>query len=225
MSSAGRGQRLRGRARECESLRNLISSVRSSSSRVLVLRGEAGVGKTALLEHAADLASGFGYARVTGVQSDMELAFAGLHQLCAPLMGHVDELPEPQREALAVAFGRGVGATPDRFLVGLAVLSLMAAAANRQPLLCVVDDAQWLDEVSVQTLGFVARRLMAEPVALVFAVRTTSGEQVLAGLPELVLSGLSDDDARELLDSVVLGRLDPRVRDRIVAETRGVPLA
>ena len=190
-----------------------------------MLRGEAGVGKTALLEFASELATGFRSVQVAGVQSDMELAFAGLQQLCAPLLDHLDELPEPQREALNVAFGRGVGATPDRFLVGLAVLSLMAAAANDQPLLCVVDDAQWLDQVSVQTLGFVARRLMADPVALVFAVRTTSGEQVLAGLPELTLSGLSDDDARELLDSVVLGRLDPRVRDRIVAETRGVPLA
>ena len=202
-----------------------MSSVRSSGSQVLVLRGEAGVGKTALLEYVSELATGFRSMQVAGVQSDMELAFAGLQQLCAPLLDHLDELPEPQREALNVAFGRGVGATPDRFLVGLAVLSLMAAAANGQPLLCVVDDAQWLDQVSVQTLGFVARRLMADPVALVFAVRTTSGEQVLAGLPELTLSGLSDDDARELLDSVVLGRLDPRVRDRVVAETRGVPLA
>ena len=118
----------------------------------------------------------------------MELAFAGLQQLCAPLMDHVDELPEPQREALNVAFGRGVGPTPDRFLVGLAVLSLMAAAANDQPLLCVIDDAQWLDQVSVQTLGFVARRLLAEPVALVFAVRD-GGADVLAGLPELVIRG------------------------------------
>ena len=132
-------------------------------------------------------------------------------------------MPEPQREALNVAFGRGVGPTPDRFLVGLAVLSLMAAAANDQPLLCIVDDAQWLDEVSVQTLGFVARRLLAEPVALVFAVRDRP--DVLAGLPELLIEGLSDGDARELLESVMLGGIDPRVRDRIVAETRGIPLA
>ena len=127
---------------------------------MLVLRGEAGVGKTALLEYTSELASGFRCVQVAGVQSDMELAFAGLQQLCAPLLNHLDELPEPQREALNVAFGRGVGATPDRFLVGLAVLSLMAAAADDQPLLCVVDDAQWLDQVSVQTLGFVARRLL-----------------------------------------------------------------
>jgi hypothetical protein len=191
---------------------------------VLLLRGEAGVGKTALLEHVSELASGFRCVELAGVESDMELAFAGLQQLCAPLLHHLDELPEPQRETLNVAFGRGVGPTPDRFLVGLAVLSLMAAAATDQPLLCVIDDAQWLDQVSVQTLGFVARRLLADPVALVFAARTT-GRQVLAGLPELMIGGLADIDARELLDSVVLGRIDERVRDRIVAETRGVPLA
>ena len=138
----------------------------------------------------------------------MELAFAGLQQLCAPLLDHLDELPEPQREALNVAFGRGVGPTPDRFLVGLAVLSLMAAAADDQPLLCIIDDAQWLDQVSVQTLAFVARRLLAEPVALVFAVRD-GGAEALAGLPELVIGGLSDADARELLDSVMLGRHRP----------------
>jgi len=224
MSSQGRGTRLRGRASECETLRGLVSTVRSGSCEVLVLRGEAGVGKTALLEHVSELASGFRCVEVAGVESDMELAFAGLQQLCAPLLSHLDELPEPQREALNVAFGRGVGPTPDRFLVGLAVLSLMAAAATDQPLLCVIDDAQWLDQVSVQTLGFVARRLLADPVALVFAARTTGG-QVLAGLPELMIGGLSDIDARELLDSVVLGRIDERVRDRIVAETRGVPLA
>jgi hypothetical protein len=148
--------------------------------------------KTALLEYVAQQASGFRCARVTGVQSDMELAFAGLHQLCAPLLDHHDELPDPQCEALAVAFGRGVGVTPDRFLVGLAVLSLMAIAADDQPLLCVIDDAQWLDQVSVQTLAFVARRLMAEPVALVFAVRDGGPADVLAGLPELVVDGLSD---------------------------------
>jgi DNA-binding CsgD family transcriptional regulator len=224
MPNEGRAQRLRGRAGECETLRRLISTVRSGSSQVLVLRGEAGVGKTALLEYTSDLASGFRCVQVAGVQSDMELAFAGLHQLCAPLLNHLDELPEPQRQALNVAFGRGVGPTPDRFLVGLAVLSLMAAAAHDKPLLCVVDDAQWLDQVSVQTLGFVARRLLAEPVALVFAVRD-GGADVLVGLPELVIRGLSDGDARDLLESVMFGGIDPRVRDRIVAETRGIPLA
>jgi AAA ATPase domain len=224
MSSEDRGQSLRGRGSECETLRGLISTVQSGSCQVLVLRGEAGVGKTALLEYLTELASGFRCVEVAGVQCDMELAFAGLQQLCAPLMNHVDELPEPQREALNVAFGRGVGATPDRFLVGLAVLGLLAAAATDQPLLCIVDDAQWLDQVSVQTLAFVARRVMAEPVALVFAARDR-GAEALAGLPDLTIGGLSDADAQALLDSVVLGRIDGRVRDRIVAETRGIPLA
>jgi DNA-binding CsgD family transcriptional regulator len=225
MAKVGRERRLHGRDREAAVLHGLISNLQSGSGQVLVLRGEAGVGKTALLEYLAGVAPKIRCARVAGVEADTELAFAGLQQLCAPLMDHVDELPEPQREALNVAFGRGVGATPDRFLVGLAVLSLMAAAADDQPLLCVIDDAQWLDQVSVQTLGFVARRLLAEPVALVFAVRDDGSGEVLAGLPELVVDGLSDAAARGLLDSVVLGRMDERVRDRIIAETRGIPLA
>lgn len=161
MSSQGREQRLRGRDAECGTLRGMIATVQSGSHQVLVLRGEAGVGKTALLRYVSEVASGFRCVQVAGVESDMELAFAGLQQLCAPLMDRFDELPQPQREALNVAFGRGVGAAPDRFLVGLAVLSLMAAAANDQPLLCIIDDAQWLDQVSVQTLAFVARRLLA----------------------------------------------------------------
>jgi DNA-binding CsgD family transcriptional regulator/tetratricopeptide (TPR) repeat protein len=224
MPNAGRGPALLGRAAECEALRSLLATARSSQSQAIVLRGEAGVGKTALLDYVLQESNGFRVAHVAGVESDMELAFAGLQQLCAPLMGHLDGLPEPQREALSVAFGRGVGPTPDRFLVGLAVLSLMAAVATQQPLLCVVDDAQWLDQVSVQTIGFVARRLVAEPVALVCAVRD-GGKEVLAGLPELRVTGLSDTDARDLLDSVMLGGIDPHVRDRVVAETRGIPLA
>jgi DNA-binding CsgD family transcriptional regulator len=224
MSSQGRGERLRGRTAECETLRGLISTVQAGSHQVLVLRGEAGVGKTALLGYVSELASEIRCAQVAGVESDMELAFAGLQQLCAPLMDRFDELPPPQREALNVAFGRGVGPTPDRFLVGLAVLSLMAAATSDQPLVCIIDDAQWLDQVSVQTLSFVARRLLAEPVALVFAARD-GGAQALAGLPELAINGLSDSEARELLSSVIPGRIDERVRDRIVAETRGIPLA
>jgi DNA-binding CsgD family transcriptional regulator/tetratricopeptide (TPR) repeat protein len=200
-----------------------MTRARSGASQVLVLRGEAGVGKTALLEYTGELASGFRTVQVAGVQSDMELAFAGLQQLCAPLMDHLDELPAPQRDALNVAFGRGAGAPPDRFLVGLAVLSLMAAAADGRPLLCVVDDAQWLDQVSLQSLGFVARRLLAEPIAMVFAVRDRP--DVLSGLPELAIQGLSDAEARELLESVMFGGIDPLVRDRIIAETRGVPLA
>jgi DNA-binding CsgD family transcriptional regulator len=224
MSSQGRGIGLRGRDGECAALRDLMATVRSGSCAILVLRGEAGVGKSALLHYLSEQAEGFRCIEVVGVQSDMELAFAGLQQLCAPLIEHLDHLPEPQRDALNVAFGRTGGATPDRFLVGLAVLSLVAAASADQPLLCIVDDAQWLDQVSVQTLAFVARRLLAEPVALVFAARD-SGAQALAGLPEIVVDGLSDDDARDLLESVMVAGIDPVVRDRVVAETRGVPLA
>lgn len=223
MSSHGLEQ-LRGRVDESEALRGLLANAQSGHGQALVLRGEPGVGKTALLKYLTKQATGFRCVQVAGVESDMELAFAGLHQLCTPLLGHLDELPEPQRQALTVAFGRGVGPTPDRFLVGLAVLSLLAATGSTQPLLCVVDDAHWLDLVSVQTLSFIARRLVAEPVALVFAARDT-GAEVLRGLPELTVGGLSDGDARELLDSVMPGRIDPRIRDRIVAETRGNPLA
>lgn len=201
-----------------------MADARAGNCQVVVVRGEAGVGKTALLAYAVAEASGFRCIELAGVESDMELAYAGLQQLCTPLLDHVDELPEPQRNALNVAFGRGLGPTPDRFLVGLAVLSVFARASTERPLLCVLDDAQWLDQASVQTLAFVSRRLLAEPVALVFAARDGFTE-VLPGLPELVLEGLTDVDAGQLLSSVVLGRLDPWVRDRIVAETRGVPLA
>ncbi len=223
MSDQGRGYRIQGRARELEVLRGVVADARAGSSRVLVLRGEPGVGKTALLDHVTTLATGFRCVRVAGVESDMELAFAAVQQLCTPLMAHIDELPEPQRAALNVALGLGVGPPPDRFLVGLAVLSLIATSTAEQPLLCVVDDAQWLDQVSTQTLAFIARRLLADPVALVLAARDT-GAAALVGLPELHIDGLPDGDARELLNSVIMGRLDDRVRDRIVAETRGIPL-
>lgn len=224
MSGEDPGRSLRGRTAECAALQELISTTRSGTSGVLVLRGEAGAGKTALLDYTGELATGLRCLQVAGVESDMELAFAGLQQLCAPLMRHLDALPVPQRQALAVAFGLDVGPAPDRFLVGLAVLSLLSAGAEERPLLCVIDDAQWLDQVSLQTLGFVARRLLAEPVALLFAARD-HGAQVLSGLPEITLGGLPDGDARELLDSVIVGGIDPGVRDRIIAETRGNPLA
>jgi hypothetical protein len=217
-------QRLLGRSDECQTLERLISGARSGESQVLVLRGEAGVGKTALLEYVVERASGFRVARAAGVEAEVELAFAGLHQLCAPLLDRLEQLPGPQREALATAFGQSAGPAPDRFLVGLAVLSLLAAGTEEQPLLCVVDDAQWLDVVSAQTLAFVARRLLAEPVALVFSVRDGVADE-LAGLPELGVRGLSDSDARTLLDSVIRGRMDERVRERIIAEARGNPLA
>ena len=166
--------RLRGRGEECAALDRLITTVRSGRSQVLVLRGEAGVGKSALLKYVREHATGFQLARAVGVESEMELPFSGLQQLCAPLMSHLDGLPGPQREALTTAFGRTAGTAPDRFLIGLAALSLLAAAAEGQPLICLVDDAQWLDRVSAQTVAFVARRLMAEPVVMVCAVRDRS---------------------------------------------------
>src|SRR4051794_37195792 len=232
MSDGVPRRRLRGRRSESEALDRLVADVEAGRSRVLVLRGGAGVGKSALLEYLVEPAGGFRVARATGVESEMEMAFAGLHQMCAPMLQHLDRLPGPQENALRVAFGVRAGSPPDRFLVGLATLSLMAEAAEEQPLLCVVDDAQWWDQVSLQTLAFVGRRLLAERVALVFAVReppsglpAAADEDQLAGLPEVVVRGLRERDARALLDSAVPGRLDERIRDRIVAETRGNPLA
>jgi DNA-binding CsgD family transcriptional regulator len=191
----------------------------------LVLRGEAGVGKSALLGYAAERAQGCRLVRAAGVESEMELPFAGLHQLCAPLLDGLERLPPPQREALATAAGLSLGVRPDRFLVGLAVLSLLSDAAEQQPLLCLIDDAQWLDQSSAQVLAFVARRLEAESVVFVFAERDASELDALAGLPELLLEGLPDADARQLLASMIGGPLDERVVERIVAETRGNPLA
>ncbi|HEX6807441.1 MAG TPA: AAA family ATPase [Gemmatimonadaceae bacterium] len=216
---------LRGRLHERTSLDRLLDDVRSGRSRVLVLRGEAGVGKTALLEYLAAKASGCRIARATGVESEMELAFAGVHQLCAPLLSHRERLPPPQRDALETAFGLSTGAAADRFLVGLAVLSLLSDAADERPLICVVDDAQWLDQASAQVLGFVARRLLAESVAIVFAVRDTREDNELGSLPVMVIDGLSDADARALLNSAIPGKIDERVRDRVVAESNGNPLA
>jgi DNA-binding CsgD family transcriptional regulator len=202
-----------------------LQRVRAGESSVLVVRGEAGVGKTALLEYVADGASGCRIARVAGVESEMELAFAGLYQLCAPMLDGLDGLPSPQRDALRVAFGLQDGGAPDRFLVALAVLSLLAEAVEVEPLVCLVDDVQWLDRASVQALAFVARRLLAERIAMVFVVREPNDVNDLTGLPELVVGGLADNDARSLLASAMPGRLDERVRDQIVAETRGNPLA
>jgi DNA-binding CsgD family transcriptional regulator len=216
---------LLGRASEREALDRLLENVRAGQSAVLVIRGEAGVGKTALLHHCARQASGFRVARIAGVESEMELPFAGLHQLCAPMLGRLGAVPEPQQAALGVALGLSSGAAPDRFLVALAALSLLAEVAAERPLLCFVDDTQWLDAASSQVLGFVARRLLAESVAIVFAVRDPADERELAGLPELALGGLPEEDARALLATVIPGRLDERVRDRIIAETRGNPLA
>jgi DNA-binding CsgD family transcriptional regulator len=203
----------------------VLDQARAGSSAVLVVRGEPGIGKTALLGYAAGRALGFRVVRAWGVESEMELAFAGLHQLCVPMLGRLDQLPGPQHDALAVAFGMREGQAPDRFLVGLAVLSLLAATAEDQPLACLVDDAQWLDRASVQCLAFAARRLLAEPVALIFAAREPGDDHELAGMPGLTVTGLGDADARAVLASAVGGRLDVRVADLIVAETRGNPLA
>ena len=217
----------RGRITEREDLDRLLATVAHGRSQVLVVRGEAGVGKSALMRYVAGQAAEFRAAQISGVESEMELPFAGLHQLCSPMLAHDAALPEPQRDALHVALGLAAGDPPDRFLVALAVLSLMAEVAEEQPLLCLIDDAQWLDGASSQALGFVARRLLAERVAIVFAARDPGGLRMrdLAGLPEMRLKGLSEDESRGLLESVLPGPLDAGVRDRIVAETRGNPLA
>ena len=227
--------RLLGRTGELEILGQLIANVRSGQSAVLVVRGEPGIGKTALLRHLIAHASGFHVVRAAGVESEMELAFAGLHQLCAPMLGRLDSLADPQRRGLSVAFGLASGNNPDRFMVALAALSLMAETSEDRPLLCVVDDAQWLDQASAQVLGFVGRRLLAESIALVFAARTPPrGPQGvtspappdhLAGLPELGLGGLDEEPARALLATVTSGPLDESVRARIIEETHGNPLA
>jgi DNA-binding NarL/FixJ family response regulator len=216
---------LTDRLSERDLLDRLIDAVRASQSRALVLRGDPGVGKTVLLEYLAGRAADTAcqVAQATGVQSQMELAFAGLYQLCGPLLSRAERLPVPQRDALRIAFGLAEGPPPDRFFVGLAVLSLLSEAARERPLICLVDDQQWIDQASAQALGFAARRLAAEPVGLVFAAREPGGD--LAGLPELEVGGLRDEDARALLDSALTGPLDARVRDLIVAETRGNPLA
>src|SRR5579862_2392053 len=219
----GHVAQLAGRSSELSVLDRLIDAVRAGQSRVLVVSGEPGVGKTALLDYLAGRAGGCRVERAAGVQSEMELAFAGLHQLCAPMMDRLDRLPGPQQEALRTAFGLSAGPPPDRFLVGLAVLGLLSEVADERPLVCVVDDQQWLDRASAQALGFAARRLAADPVGLVFAARIP--DEDLAGLPGLAVGGLRTADARALLDSVLAGPLDSRVRDRFVAETRGNPLA
>jgi DNA-binding CsgD family transcriptional regulator len=213
------------RQSEREALDGLVAGVRLGQSQVLVLRGDAGVGKTALLGHLASIADGCRIARAAGVESEMELAFAGLHALCGPMLGRLGHLPAPQRDALGTAFGLSAGPPPDRFLVALAVLTLLADAAEEQPLVCIVDDAQWLDRVSADTLAFVARRLLAERVGLVFALRAMHGRHALDPLPELVIAGLATGDAQRLLDTSMPGVLDERVRARILRESGGNPLA
>jgi DNA-binding CsgD family transcriptional regulator len=206
-------------------LDHLVASVQAGRSRVLVLRGEAGVGKSALLEYVAGRAEGCRIARVGGDESEIELAFAGLHMVCAPLLDRLEHLPAPQRHALEKAFGLTAGDPPDRFLIGLAVLSVLAEVAEERPLICLVDDAHWLDRASARALAFVARRLLAEPVGMVFTTRDGADTPGLGGLPELVVRGLADADAHELLEAGLHAPLDPAVMDRIVADTHGNPLA
>ena len=214
---------LYGRDPELQVLEQLTTSVSNGQAQVLVIHGEAGVGKTALMEHLAKSAPECRVERAFGIQSEMELAFAGVHQLCATMLDQAGELPDPQREALETALGVSAGPAPDRFLVSLAVLNLFSAIAEARPFLGLIDDAQWMDRASTQVLTFVARRLLAEPVGLVFAVRNPPDE--FSGLPQREVGRLSDSDARALLTSVMPGRLDPGVQDRIIAETRGNPLA
>jgi hypothetical protein len=220
-----RGLSFLGRTRERERIDAMLDQARNGRSAVLVIRGEAGMGKTALLRYAAREASGLRTVEVDGVQAEMELPFAGIQRLCAPMLDGLEALRIPQRSALEVALGVAGGAAPDKFLVAVAVLNLLSATADVRPLLCLVDDAQWLDAASVQALGFVARRLVAEPVAMVFAVREPVAMRALDGLASLSLEGLDEPDARALLARAVPGRLDERVGDRIVAESGGNPLA
>jgi len=225
MANQRGGSRLLGRGSECAALDRLLFAMRAGRGQAIVLRGEAGVGKSALLDYLAERASGCRIERALGVEAEAELAFAGLHQLCAPMLGGLERLPEPQRQALSTAIGLGATGAPDLFLVGLALLGLISATAGERPLVCLVDDAQWLDRASARVLGFVARRLLAEPAALVFGLRVPCEDGDFTGLPVLAIEGLGDEDAGALLEAAVPGRLDAQVRDRIVVETRGNPLA
>lgn len=216
---------LRGRSSERDTLDDALDGVRGGVSRVLVLRGEAGIGKTTLLRYVAQRATGSRVVKLSGVESELELPFAALHQLCGPLLAEVETVPEHQEEALRVALGLAAGPPPDRFVVALAALSVLADVARRGPLVVLIDDGQWLDAPSCQVLGVVARRLVAESVLLVLAVREAGEDHLFPGLPELTVEGLEPDDARALLSGATPGHLDERVRERLVAETRGNPLA
>jgi DNA-binding CsgD family transcriptional regulator len=212
------------RQRERAALSQLLVDVRSGRSRALVLRGEPGIGKTALLENLCARADDVALVRGTGVESEAELAFAGLHQMFSQMIEEkLDLLPDPQRDAIRIAFGEGSGDPPNPFLLGLAVLNRLADAAAERPVLCLVDDAQWLDQATARTLAFVARRLDTEQVGIVFAVREPIAQ--FAGLPELIISGLEPEDARHLLRSALTAPVDETVRERFIAETRGNPLA
>jgi DNA-binding NarL/FixJ family response regulator len=222
-AAEGWSRPLVGRRVERGRLDAFVAAVRSGQSQALVLRGEAGIGKSALMEHVAARAEGCRVLVGVGVQADTELAFAALHQVLSPLLGGVDRLPPPQRDAVKVAFGLLAAPPPDRFLVGLAVLNLLSHAASEEPILCLIDDEQWLDKASVHALAFVARRLEAEGVGIVFAGRRS--DPLLEKLPELVIEGLDEGEARLLLGLSLVGPLDPRFREQLLAETHGNPLA
>jgi hypothetical protein len=216
-------EQLLGRQRERAALDRLLEAARGGNGRVLVVHGEPGVGKTALLAYAVEAGPEFRVVRTVGVEGEMELPYAAVQQLCSPVLDLRERLPDPQRDALDVAFGLTAGSAPTPFLVGLAVLGLLSDAAEERPLLCVVDDAQWLDRASARALAFVARRLLAEKIAFLFGTRERGG--ALAGFPEIHVGPLGHRDAHALLESVLPAPLDERVRDRLVVETRGNPLA
>jgi predicted ATPase len=214
---------LLGRQRERAVLERLLETARQGHGGVLVVHGDPGVGKTALLEYALETATDFRVVRTSGVEGETELDYAALHQLCSPLLALIDRLPDPQRDALGVAFGLSAGRPPSPFLVGLAVLGLLSEGAEERPLLCMVDDAQWLDDASGAALAFVARRLLAERIAITFATRSVGSR--LVRFAQLRVDPLGRRDARALLESILPVRLDESVLDRIVAETGGNPLA
>ena len=216
---------LRGRDRECAILEGLVQQVRGGRASVLVLRGEPGIGKTALLHHLVEAGAGLRVVRCTGVESEMELPFAGLHELCSPILAGLDALPEPQQLALSIALGLETGPSPDKFLVALGALGLLGAACEHRPMLCVIEDAHWLDQASAQVLGFIGRRLLGEPVGLVLAAREPVRlPDPLLSLPELRIGGVDDRTARVLLDSVGGAHIDETIRARIIDETQGNPL-
>lgn len=219
------GNLLRGRRDECDVLDRVVDDVRQGRSRVMVIRGEPGIGKSALLDYLDRTASGCRVIRIVGVEHEMELAFAGLHQLCSPLLELRHSLPEPQRDALEAAFGLAQKSPPDRFVVGLAVLGLLSSAAGERPIVCIIDDAQWLDRASVLTISFVARRLLAESMGIVLAVRDDGEASELAGLPTVQIKGIDAPESLALLGSIWPGRLDDDIVHRVVAESRGNPLA
>ncbi|MET0700347.1 MAG: AAA family ATPase [Mycobacterium sp.] len=214
-----------GRQGEQRLLGELVDGVRHGRSGVVVVRGEPGIGKTALLGDVATRHRDFRVIRINGAETEMELAYSGVQQLCDPLMEFSSRIPSPQRTALEVALGLRSGPVPDRLLVGLAVLTLVSEAGNDHAMMCLIDDAQWVDDASLKVLAIVARRLVADRVAMIFAARDREGAQVLPGFPELRLDGLSATEARNLLNDVFPGQIDERVRETVITEAGGSPLA